>query len=73
MNPKNHFPIAVLSLLTAPFAAGQAGKFTEHKLKNGPRVILSEARKSIYSISLPITSGSDERDAAPASRICSNT
>jgi predicted Zn-dependent peptidase len=56
-------PIALL-LLIVPFSTGQAVKFTEHKLKNGLRVILSEDHSApTYSISVTYNVGSrDERD-----------
>ena len=58
------FSVAVLLLLIVPFAAGQTVKFTEHKLKNGLRVILSEDHSApTYSISVTYNVGSrDERD-----------
>jgi zinc protease len=55
---------ALLSLLILPAANGQTVKFTEHKLKNGLRVILSEDHSApTYSISVTYNAGSrDERD-----------
>jgi predicted Zn-dependent peptidase len=55
--------IAALFLL-APAAQAQAVKFTEHKLKNGLRIILSEDHSApTYSISVTYNVGSrDERD-----------
>src|SRR2546430_11791760 len=56
--------IAVLSLpLLIPAAMAQSVKFTEHKLKNGLRVILSEDHSApTYSISVVYNAGSrDER------------
>ena len=55
---------AFLSLLILPFAMAQSVKFTEHKLKNGLRVILSEDHSApTYSISVTYNVGSrDERD-----------
>jgi zinc protease len=52
-----------LCLFIVPFAAGQAVKFSEHKLKNGLRVILSEDHSApTYSISVTYNVGSrDER------------
>src|SRR5437667_12025412 len=54
---------AFLYLLIVPFAAGQTVKFSEHKLKNGLRVILSEDHSApTYSISITYNVGSrDER------------
>jgi zinc protease len=51
-------------LLLAPAAMAQSVKFTEHKLKNGLRVILSEDHSApTYSISVTYNVGSrDERD-----------
>src|SRR5438045_4701712 len=57
--------IAVLSLLPLiPAVMAQTVKFTEHKLKNGLRVILSEDHSApTYSISVTYNAGSrDERD-----------
>src|SRR5438309_6576755 len=50
-------------LLTIPAAMAQSVKFTEHKLKNGLRVILSEDHSApTYSISVVYNAGSrDER------------
>src|SRR5438093_8016482 len=59
------FLTAILSLLlTIPAAMAQSVKFTEHKLKNGLRVILSEDHSApTYSISVTYNAGSrDERD-----------
>jgi len=54
---------AALLLLIVPAVKGQSVKFTEHKLKNGLRVILSEDHSApTYSISLTYNAGSrDER------------
>ena len=54
----------LLLLLIAPLASAQTVKFTEHKLKNGLRVILSEDHSApTYSISITYNVGSrDERD-----------
>ena len=54
---------ALLYLLIVPFAAGQTVKFSEHKLKSGLRVILSEDHSApTYSISITYNVGSrDER------------
>jgi predicted Zn-dependent peptidase len=54
--------LALLLLVTA--AAAQTVKFTDHKLKNGLRVILSEDHSApTYSISVTYNAGSrDERD-----------
>jgi zinc protease len=56
--------VALISLILAPGAIGQTVKFTEHKLKNGLRVILSEDHSApTYSISVTYNAGSrDERD-----------
>jgi zinc protease len=62
---RGHFFLtAVLFLLMLQFASAQAVKFTEHKLKNGLRVILSEDHSApTYSISVTYNAGSrDERD-----------
>jgi zinc protease len=55
---------ALLSVLLAPALVAQTVKFTEHKLKNGLRVILSEDHSApTYSISVTYNAGSrDERD-----------
>ena len=55
---------AFLSLWILPFAMAQSVKFTEHKLKNGLRVLLSEDHSApTYSISVTYNVGSrDERD-----------
>jgi zinc protease len=56
--------LAVLLLfLVVPFATGQTVKFTEHKLKNGLRIILSEDHSApTYSIAVTYNAGSrDER------------
>jgi len=55
---------ALLVLLVVTAAIGQSVKFTEHKLKNGLRVILSEDHSApTYSISVTYNVGSrDERD-----------
>src|SRR6058998_4240326 len=62
----NRHPLltAILSLLlTIPAAMAQSVKFTEHKLKNGLRIILSEDHSApTYSISVVYNAGSrDER------------
>jgi len=53
-----------VSLSIAPLSMAQSVKFTEHKLKNGLRVILSEDHSApTYSISVTYNVGSrDERD-----------
>src|SRR5712691_11271164 len=53
----------LLSFIIVPFATAQAVKFTNHKLKNGLRVILSEDHSApTYSISVVYNAGSrDER------------
>src|SRR5215813_14628758 len=55
---------ALVLLFIVPFATAQSVKFTEHKLKNGLRVILSEDHSApTYSISVTYNVGSrDERD-----------
>ena len=55
---------AALSLLIVPMLGAQAVKFTEHRLKNGLRIILSEDHSApTYSISVTYNAGSrDERD-----------
>src|SRR2546430_8013072 len=61
---KQIFTAAILALLLVmPSAFGQAVKFTEHKLKNGLRIILSEDHSApTYSISVTYNAGSrDER------------
>src|SRR4249919_2838553 len=60
---KRLFAIALICLLILPSAFGQAVKFTDHKLKNGLRVILSEDHSApTYSISVTYNVGSrDER------------
>src|SRR5215510_14226805 len=60
---KRLFAIALMFLLILPSAFGQAVKFTDHKLKNGLRVILSEDHSApTYSISVTYNVGSrDER------------
>ena len=65
MNPTRRILcIAVLFLFVVPFAAGQTVRFTEHRLKNGLRVILSEDHSApTYSIAVTYNVGSrDERD-----------
>jgi zinc protease len=54
----------LLLLCMLPLATAQSVKFTEHKLKNGLRVILSEDHSApTYSISITYNVGSrDERD-----------
>src|SRR5262249_6283498 len=54
---------ALLSLLAVQFASAQTVKFTEHKLKNGLRIILSEDHSApTYSIAVTYNAGSrDER------------
>jgi predicted Zn-dependent peptidase len=61
---KQIFSTVLFSLLVVSVAAGQTVKFTEHKLKNGLRVILSEDHSApTYSISVTYNVGSrDERD-----------
>src|SRR5690242_19342023 len=60
---KRLFAIALTFLLILPSAFGQAVKFTDHKLKNGLRIILSEDHSApTYSISVTYNVGSrDER------------
>ena len=60
---KRLFAIPLLLLLILPSAFGQAVKFTDHKLKNGLRVILSEDHSApTYSIAVTYNVGSrDER------------
>ena len=57
------FPACLALLLVIPAAMAQSVKFTEHKLKNGLRVILSEDHSApTYSISVVYNAGSrDER------------
>ena len=65
MRPAKHVLMtALLVLLVVTAAIGQSVKFTEHKLKNGLRVILSEDHSApTYSISVTYNVGSrDERD-----------
>jgi zinc protease len=65
VNPmKKLFVTALLSLAVVSLASAQAIKFTEHRLKNGLRVILSEDHSApTYSISVTYNVGSrDERD-----------
>src|SRR5262245_57356936 len=61
---KRLFFAAVLALLAVSAATAQKVTFTEHKLKNGLRVILSEDHSApTYSISVTYNVGSrDERD-----------
>jgi zinc protease len=64
MKSTKHLPAMILLvLLTIPSAFGQAVKFTDHKLKNGLRVILSEDHSApTYSIAVTYNVGSrDER------------
>jgi zinc protease len=60
---KRLFVTVLLILLVVPFAAGQTVKYTEHKLKNGLRIILSEDHSApAYSIAVTYNAGSrDER------------
>jgi zinc protease len=60
---KTIFAVALILLLLLPSAFGQAVKFTDHKLKNGLRVILSEDHSApTYSLSVTYNVGSrDER------------
>src|ERR1044071_8266845 len=62
---KHTFTAAILALLlVVPAAMAQSVKFTEHKLKNGLRVILSEDHSApTYSISVTYNVGS--RDEKP--------
>ena len=65
MKPIKHMTLAaILSLLMAAAAMPQTVKFTEHKLKNGLRVILSEDHAApTYSIAVTYDVGSrNERD-----------
>jgi predicted Zn-dependent peptidase len=60
-----HIPgVVLIALLVVPAAMAQTVKYTEHKLKNGLRVILSEDHSApTYSISVTYNAGSrDERD-----------
>src|SRR5213080_5415986 len=62
---KQPFAAAILAfLLVIPAMMAQSVKFTEHKLKNGLRVILSEDHAApTYSIAVTYNVGSrDERD-----------
>jgi predicted Zn-dependent peptidase len=61
---KRVFQVALLVLLAVSAATAQKVTFTEHKLKNGLRVILSEDHSApTYSISVTYNVGSrDERD-----------
>jgi predicted Zn-dependent peptidase len=61
---RRFFLFVALPLLLAPLAAAQTIRFTEHKLKNGLRVILSEDHSApTYSISVTYNVGSrDERE-----------
>ncbi len=61
---KKAVTIVMLAFLIAPIANAQSVKFTEHRLKNGLRVILSEDHSApTYSISVTYNVGSrDERD-----------
>src|SRR2546427_5458205 len=65
MKPNKHILLTpILSLLIVlPATTAQSVKFTEHKLKNGLRVILSEDHSApTYSISVVYNAGSrDER------------
>jgi zinc protease len=60
---KHLFAIPLLLLLILPSAFGQAVRFTDHKLKNGLRIILSEDHSApTYSIAVTYNVGSrDER------------
>jgi predicted Zn-dependent peptidase len=60
---KRLFAIPLLLLLILPSAFGQAVRFTDHKLKNGLRIILSEDHSApTYSIAVTYNVGSrDER------------
>ena len=65
MKKTKHILLASLIVLVAAFSVtAQTVKFTEHKLKNGLRVILSEDHSApTYSISVTYNVGSrDERD-----------
>src|SRR5262245_16660788 len=55
--------LTAILLLSGPFASAQSVKFTEHKLKNGLRALLSEDHSApTYSISVTYNVGSrDER------------
>src|SRR3977135_1761465 len=55
---------ALIALLVVPAAMAESVKFTEHKLKNGLRIILSEDHSApTYSISVTYNAGSrDERE-----------
>jgi zinc protease len=54
----------LLALCVVPYSNGQAVKFTEHKLKNGLRIVLSEDHSApTYSIAITYNAGSrDERE-----------
>ncbi len=56
--------VLLIALFAAATASAQAVKFTEHKLKNGLRIILSEDHSApTYSISVVYNAGSrDERE-----------
>src|SRR5438552_15119942 len=65
VKPTRQIPMALLlSLVVAAGATAQTVKYTEHKLKNGLRVILSEDHSApTYSISVTYNAGSrDQRD-----------
>jgi zinc protease len=64
MKRTKHIVWMLSLLLIIPAAMAQSVKFTEHKLKNGLRVILSEDHSApTYSISVVYNAGSrDERD-----------
>src|SRR5437667_11044757 len=60
---KQIFAAALIALLIGTAGVGESVKFTEHKLKNGLRIILSEDHSApTYSISVTYNAGSrDER------------
>ena len=61
---KHIFAAALIALLILPAVQAQGVKFTEHRLKNGLRVLLSEDHSApTYSIAVTYNAGSrDERD-----------
>src|SRR5687768_11131335 len=63
MKTQKLFMVAIMVLLLACNAAAQASTFTEHKLKNGLRIILAEDHTApTYSIAVTYNVGSrDER------------
>src|SRR5207249_5638746 len=61
---KRLFTTALIFLLILPSAFGQAVQFTDHKLKNGLRVILSEDH-SAPTYSIAVTYNAASRDERP--------